>query len=80
VEREAMSWKFGEAKNGLDEVLTKASTEGPQTIWWKGEEFVVLPRAAYERLVGRPSFTDWLLNGPRIDDLELPARRSWPTM
>ncbi|HZZ44548.1 MAG TPA: type II toxin-antitoxin system prevent-host-death family antitoxin [Tepidisphaeraceae bacterium] len=70
-----MNWNLTDAKNRLSEVLTRAASEGPQTIRRKSEDFVVLPKAQYEQLVGeRPSFTDWLLKGPRIDDLELPPR------
>jgi prevent-host-death family protein len=70
-----MSWNLSEAKNRLSEVLTRAGTKGPQTITRKGEAYVVLPQSQYEELIGkRPKFKDWVLNGPRIDDLELPAR------
>jgi hypothetical protein len=40
---------------------------------------VLLPADQYEQLTGKkPSFTDWLLDGPRIDDLELPRRENGP--
>ena len=71
-----MKWNLSEAKNRLSEVLTCAGTKGPQTITRRGESFVVIPQEQYEKLTGkRPSFKDWLLNGPRIDDLELPSRK-----
>ncbi len=70
-----MNWNLAEAKNRLSEVLTLAAKEGPQTINRRDEAFVVLPRSKYEELVGqRPTFRDWILNGPRVDDLEIPPR------
>lgn len=70
-----MNWTLSEAKNRLSEVLDRARSEGPQTIQRRGERFVLLPADQYETLTGqRPSFTDWLLKGPRLDDLDLPRR------
>lgn len=70
-----MHWNLSDAKNRLSEVLDRARREGPQTITRRGDTFVLLRADEYEQLTGKaPSFTDWLLNGPRIDDLELPRR------
>ena len=70
-----MHWNLSDAKNRLSEVLDRARREGPQTITLRGDTFVLLRADEYEQLAGKaPSFTDWLLNGPRIDDLELPRR------
>ena len=70
-----MHWNLSDAKNRLSEVLDRARREGPQTIARRGDMFVLLRADEYEQLTGKaPSFTDWLLNGPRIDDLELPRR------
>ena len=70
-----MHWNLSDAKNRLSEVLDRARREGPQTITRRGDTFVLLRADQYEQLTGKaPSFTDWLLNGPRIDDLELPHR------
>jgi prevent-host-death family protein len=72
-----MNWNLSEAKSRLSEVLTRAAKEGPQTIQRRNENFVVLPEADYEKLAGqRPAFKDWLLNGPRLDDLDLHRNRS----
>jgi prevent-host-death family protein len=70
-----MHWNLSDAKNRLSEVLDRARREGPQTITRRGDTFVLLRADEYEQLTGKaPSFTDWLLDGPRIDDLELPRR------
>ncbi len=70
-----MEWKLSEAKNRLSEVVTLATTEGPQTIRRHDAAVVVVSEATYLELTGhRPTFNDWLLNGPRVDDLELPKR------
>jgi len=72
-----MEWKLAEAKNRLSELVTKATTEGPQTIRRHGDAVIVVAEQTYRALLGkRPTFNDWLLNGPRIDDLELPDRKS----
>lgn len=74
-----MNWNLADAKNRLSEVLDRAKRDGPQTIKRRGDEFVLLPVDQYEKLTGKkPNFTDWLLNGPRIDDLELPPRDASP--
>jgi prevent-host-death family protein len=72
-----MEWKLAEAKNRLSELVTKAKTEGPQTIRRHNEAVIVLAEETYQALLGKqPTFKDWLLNGPRLDDLELPDRRT----
>ncbi|MFN0132764.1 MAG: type II toxin-antitoxin system Phd/YefM family antitoxin [Phycisphaerales bacterium] len=74
-----MNWNLADAKNRLSEVLDRARRDGPQTIKRRGDTFVLMPTDQYERLTGqKPSFTDWLLKGPRIDDLELPRRDASP--
>lgn len=74
-----MNWKLTDAKNRLSEVLSRAASEGPQTISRRNEDFIVLSKTRYEELLGqRPTFKDWLLNGPRLDDLEFPARDDSP--
>lgn len=74
-----MEWKLADAKNRLSEVVTRATTEGPQTIRRHDAAVVVLAERTYRELTGeRPNFNDWLLNGPRIDDLELPLRNQSP--
>lgn len=70
-----MDWKLADAKNRLSELVTLAATKGPQTIRRHDTAVVVVAEDTYRALTGeRPRFKDWLLNGPRIDDLKLPAR------
>jgi prevent-host-death family protein len=70
-----MEWKLADAKNRLSELVTRATNEGPQTIRRHGEAVIVVAEKTYRALVGkRPTFKDWLLNAPRLDDLELPPR------
>ena len=72
-----MNWNLSEAKNRLSEVLDRAGHEGPQRIQRRNEAFLVIPEAQYEKLTGkRPSFKDWLLNGPSFDGLDVKRSRS----
>ncbi|MFZ4573932.1 MAG: type II toxin-antitoxin system Phd/YefM family antitoxin [Phycisphaerales bacterium] len=74
-----MNWNLSDAKNRLSEVLDRARSDGPQTINRRGDAFVLISADQFEKLTGKkPSFTDWLLNGPRIDELELPRRGASP--
>ena len=75
-----MDWKLADAKNRLSEVVTLANTEGPQTIRRHDAVVIVVAEAKYRELTGeRPTFNDWLLNGPSIDGgLELPPRSHAP--
>jgi len=74
-----MTWNVSEAKNRLSEVLDCAGREGPQKIQRRNEAFVLIAEAQYQVLIGeRPTFKDWLLAGPRFDDLELPPRSHPP--
>jgi prevent-host-death family protein len=72
-----VDWKLAEAKNRLSELVTRAATEGPQTIRRHDAAVVVVAEGTYRALTGeRPTFKDWVLNGPRIDDLEVPERNA----
>jgi antitoxin Phd len=72
-----MNWNLSEAKNRLSEVLDRAGSEGPQRIQRRNEAFFVVPEAQYEKLTGkRPSFKDWLMNGPTLEGLDLERDRS----
>ena len=70
-----MDWDLAEAENKLDELVTRAVTEGPQTIHRDGTTVVVVAEKTFLAMT-HPTrdFNDWLLNGPRLDDLELPDR------
>lgn len=73
-----MKWNLSEAKNKLSEVLARAA-RNPQTIRRRKDDFVVLTKKQYDELVGRQlTLKAWLLEGPRIDDLELPRRGDSP--
>ena len=70
-----MDWKLADAKNRLSGVVTLATTEGPQTIRRHDAAVVVVSEATYQQLTGkRPTFNEWLLGGPRTEDLKLPKR------
>lgn len=72
-----MDWNLSEAKNRLSEVLDRAGHEGPQRIQRRKETFLVIPEAEYEKLTGkRPSFKEWLLNGPSLDGVDIERDRS----
>ncbi len=74
-----MEWKLADAKNKLSELVTRATSEGPQTIRRNGVAVIVVAEETYLALTGaRPSFKKWLLGGPRIDDLALPQRDPTP--
>jgi antitoxin Phd len=66
-----MNWNLTDAKNRLGELLDRAKRDGPQRIRRGNEAYVVLRESEYDRLARqRPSFKDWLFNGPAFDDLE----------
>ncbi len=67
-----MNWKLAEAKNKLSEVVRLALTEGPQRVVRRKDAVVVLAERDYEVFTGRKqSFTDFLLNGPDLEELDL---------
>jgi antitoxin Phd len=64
-----MAWQVQEAKQRLSELLADAR-EHPQTITRHGRPYaVVLSAEAYDRLVGRDDFKDFLRSAPDLDDL-----------
>jgi prevent-host-death family protein len=65
-----MSWQLQDAKNRFSEVVSKARSEGPQTVTLRGARAaVVLSAEDYDRLTAsRPTLADHLLNGPFWDD------------
>lgn len=67
-----MIWRLADAKNKFSEVVRRALTEGPQHIMRRHDGVVVMSEDEYGRLAGqRPGFKQWLLNGPRLDGLDL---------
>lgn len=76
-----MKWNLSDAKNRLSEVLDRARRDGPQTIHRRGDRFIILAADQYEEMTGKaPRFTDWLLTGPRLDELPIPKRSKSPAM
>lgn len=76
-----MNWKLAEAKNRLSEVVSRALSEGPQTITRRGEELLLISKEDYLRRVGeRESFTEFLLAGSSLEgvDLERPEEEMRP--
>jgi antitoxin Phd len=74
----SMEWKLAEAKNRLSELVTRASTEGPQTIRRHNAAVVVVDESDYRALVGkRPSFKQLLLAGPSLEGV-IPSRDPSP--
>jgi prevent-host-death family protein len=72
-----MDWQLAEAKNKLSEVVTRALTEGPQRISRRGEVVVVLAESEFRELTGeKPSFKDFLLNGPDLTGVVFERDRS----
>jgi len=75
-----MRWQVQEAKQRFSTLVRRAVEEGPQTVTRHGEEVVVVLSAEeYRRLRGDlPSFKDFLLAGPDLDQLDLQRDRSLP--
>jgi|SwirhisoilCB3_FD_contig_31_945502_length_683_multi_4_in_0_out_0_2 prevent-host-death family protein len=69
-------WQLAEAKNKFSEVYRRAVTEGRQRITKRGEDPVyVISESELESIEGKkPNFIEYLMNSPKIDDLELPSR------
>jgi prevent-host-death family protein len=71
-----MEWKLADAKNRLNELLTKATTEGPQTIRRPNDSVVVIAEAEYRALTGEKlTLGQFLAQGPKVD-LKLKRKKS----
>lgn len=67
-----MDWKLADAKNRFSELVTEALTNGPQRVTRRDQAVIIISEQAYEELIGtRPSFIDFLLNGPDFSKLDL---------
>ena len=67
-----MVWQIAEAKNRFTEVVNRALSEGPQHVKRRNDVVVVIAQSDYERLTGQqPSFKEFLMEGPNLDDLDL---------
>ena len=64
------NWTLQDAKNKFSQVVNEALAHGPQYIMRRGvDTVVVLSIQDYEKLTSsKPSFTDFLLNCPKIDN------------
>ncbi len=72
-----MQWRFDDAKRNLANVVTRACTEGPQTIHHHNDSVVVLSQTDYLALAGRPlSLKQSILNGPPLDNVASSRDRS----
>lgn len=73
-------WQVQEAKTKLSEVIDRAINEGPQTITRHGKaRAVLLSVEEYDALANRkPNFVDFLLNGPRFDDIDIERSKELP--
>lgn len=65
-----MEWQLQQAKMRLSEVVKRAAGEGPQTLTVHGKPTaVILSVKDYAALTRKkPSFTEFLLSGPRWPD------------
>lgn len=68
-----MNWQVQTAKQRFSELVERAVSEGPQVVTKHGRPtVVVLEIGEFRRLHGAPaSFKEFLLTGPRFDDLDL---------
>ncbi len=64
------TWQLQDAKAKFSELVRRAISEGPQVVTYRGRETaVVLSMEDYQRMErGRPSLTEYLLGGPKLDD------------
>ena len=69
----AHHWQLQEAKQRFSELIRSVEADGPQFVTRHGEEVaVVIDIAEYRRLRGGvPSFKEFLLSGPYVDELEI---------
>jgi prevent-host-death family protein len=63
-------WQMQEAKAKFGELVKKATTEGPQTVTYRGvDTAVVLSVEDYKRMLpARKTFIEHILDGPKWDD------------
>jgi prevent-host-death family protein len=75
-----LTWQVQEAKQRFSELIRRTLDEGPQVVTRHGEEVVVVIAAdAYRKSrAADPDFAEFLLSGPRFDDLDLERSRELP--
>jgi antitoxin Phd len=66
------TWKLQDAKAKFSQIVEDALTKSPQFVTRRGREAVVVIAARdYENLISKkPSFKQFLLNGPAMNDSE----------
>ncbi|GAA3748940.1 prevent-host-death family protein [Spinactinospora alkalitolerans] len=75
-----MHWQIQEAKQRFSELVRSAKNDGPQIVTRHGDEEVVVIDITEYRHLTEPSMTfkDYLLSGPKVDDLEIPRSPDLP--
>ncbi len=78
--QDATHWQVQEAKQRFSELIRRTLDEGPQVVTRHGEEVVVVVSADEYRKSQKevPDFAEFLLSGPRFDDLDLDRSRELP--
>jgi antitoxin Phd len=74
-------WKLQDAKSQFSRVVEDAIKDGPQYVTRRGmEAVVVVSTKDYEKLLShRPSFKDFLLSCPKMeDDFEFARQKDFP--
>ena len=74
-------WKLQDAKSQFSRVVEDAIKDGPQYVTRRGmEAVVVVSTKDYEKLLShRPSFKDFLLSCPKMeDDFEFERQKDFP--
>ena len=76
-----MIWQVQEAKQRFSELLRVAHVDGPQFVTRHGQEVAVVIDIVDYRHMRREEagFKDYLLSGPRFDELELSRSSEQPT-
>ncbi len=71
------NWTLQDAKNKFSQVVNEALIHGPQYIMRRGvDTVVVLSVEEYEKLTSqKPSFTEFLLTCPKLNDTDDPFQR-----
>ena len=75
------TWKLQDAKAKFSKIVENALKLGPQFVTRRGRKAVVVVSVEdYEELVSnKPSFKDFLLNGPKLEiDFEIERNKDLP--
>lgn len=74
------TWKLQDAKSQFSKVVENALHSGPQYVTRRGITTVVIVSVQeYETLTtSKPTFKEFLLNCPKIDDIDLERQHDYP--